>query len=246
MKKYLLPLLFILIFATDGICADPVYYSWKPASPPAIGDTSPNKARFGQPSNYVDIDTGGVITYAGTAKRKLTMRPAVNHGAIAKNLFVPAQVNLGAFQCFSMPVYSSDFQELYFRERVPYRWDGSSNINFKMLVALNSAVTANKKFKFEFSWNKASVNTDTVKEATVNTYKEVTVVDASKNQYTTMSIPFTITYTDASSNIAPRDMLAGRIRRVANSGGAGTEAEGNILICDWVTEYQVDKLFGVW
>lgn len=203
--------------------------------------------RAGDTSNYTKIDEGGVISYAGTAKRKLTMRPAVNMGLIGVKS-KPVQVEVGAYQCFQMPIWDSGTnvdQELFYRERIPYRWDGASNINFKMLVALNSAETVGKKFKFQFSWNKTSV-TDQISAAVVDASSEVTITTDHNAQYKTYSVPFTVVYTDASSNIAARDMIAGRVRRVANSGGAGTEIAGDILICDWVSEYQIDKLYGVW
>ena len=188
-------------------------------------------------SNRVKVSASGVITLEGTAKRSLTLRAEINVDEIKKQA-VPDQVQVGTFFGYSMPIWNSDHEELYFRENVPGRWDGASDITFHVLVALALAETPGETFKFQLSWNQAG-ETDVVPVAVHDTTDEITVVDGT--QFATYLLEFTINYDeDVGDPIISHDVLAARLRRVASS---GDEVDGEIIVLDWHTAYQVDKMF---
>lgn len=204
-----------------------------------------NRARFGNDftTNYMDIN-GGVITMAGTSTRKLTVRPNVNMGIIGKNSFKPTAVEIGAFQAFSMPIYNTDNEELYFRMRTPFRWDGTTNPYFKMMVALSAAEDVGDKFQFRLDWNNTSV-TGLLETDVVTVDTETTVITDHSAQYSTYSVAFLLDYDNAGlqQNLAARNNLVGRVRRIAAS---GSEVSNEILVVDWITEWSLDKLYGSW
>lgn len=196
----------------------------------------------GSGADLLTISSGGVITMSGTAKRVLTLRAELNIDEIKKQ-GVPDQVHIGAgvFFGYSMPIYVADpesFEELHFRESVPARWDGASNIVFHVLCCLGALQTPGQKFKFQFSWNQVGT-TDIVPVATHDTTDEVTLID--NTQFATYEMTFIIDYdTDVGDPIVAHDLLAARLRRVA---ATSDEMDGEPVILDWHTHYVVDKMF---
>jgi len=192
---------------------------------------------LGAGANYIQIDSDGVLTLHGTAKRDLTLRADLDYTNITAQ-GKPTQVNVGVFHGYSMPIYNNDDEELFFNENVPGRWDGASDITFHVLVALALAETADETFKFQLSWNQAG-ETDVVPATTHDVTDEITVVDGT--QYATYMLEFTIDYNaDAGDAIVTHDDLAGRLRRVAST---GDEVDGEVIVLDWHTHYTVDKMF---
>jgi len=193
--------------------------------------------RFGDGTNQLLISNAGVVTLEGTAKRILTLRPEVNVDEVKKNT-VPVQIQRGAFFGYSMPIWNSDHEELFFRESVPGRWDGASDITVHFLVCLAAAEDVNDSFNFQLSWNQASVD-EVLPDTTHDTTVETNITDGT--QYHLYEVVFTIDYNiDAGDVILAHDLLAFRLRRVA---AAGTEIDGEILVLDWHTHYTVDKMF---
>ena len=187
--------------------------------------------------DYLDVSTTGVVTLAGAAKRHLTLRAAINVGEINKRT-VPTQVQVGVFFGFSMPVYDTDYEELYFRENVPGRWDGASDITFHVTVALALAEDIGDKFQFQLSWNQVGAP-DIIPVTTHDIPVEITVVD--NTQYATYDLEFTIDYNvDVGDPIVAHDDLSARLRRIAAS---SLECTGEIIVIDWHTHYTVDKMF---
>jgi len=201
---------------------------------------------IGGAENYVSIDSSGVITLLGTAKRKMTLRPSLDLAAVGQKE-KPTIVTVGAYQGFSMPTWSTPVnadEELYFRSRVPYRWDGVSDIVFKVMVALAGAEDVGDSFKFQFSWETTSV-TGAIAVTTNDVETEVEILAGRNNQYSTYSVAFTIDYDidGVGFEILARNILAGRLRRIASG---GTEVDNEIMVLDWVIEYYIDKLYGTW
>lgn len=200
--------------------------------------------KFGGTTNFLQIDDSGIVALAGTAKRVLTLRPEINVDEIKKQA-VPHQVQVpedGIFFGYSMPIWTEDsHEELFFRENVPGRWDGASDITFHILVALNTAQpAATRYFKYALDWNQ--VGDDEVVPAAVHNFPVEQTVPASTAQYTTYELTFTITYdVDGGDPIAIHDLLAGRLRRIAAT--TGDEITGEVIVLDWHTHYTVDKMF---
>jgi hypothetical protein len=205
----------------------------------AIGNDTPAPGRFGETSNYFDISSGGIATLAGTAKRSLTLRPFLEF-SILKQTTKPTGVAIGIFNAYSMPIYNSDNEELFFRMRVPYRWDGVTNPCFKMIVALSDAEDVGDKFQFQYGWNHVSV-AGVIPVDSNDVPTETTIITDHAAQYSTYSISFEMDLDVSDPHMASRDNLVGRIRRIAAS---GSEVANEILVLDWVTVWTIDKLYG--
>lgn len=81
----------------------------------------------------------------------LTMRPALYAGRIGANT-KPTPVEYGSFAGYSCPISTgSDGEELFFRDYVPGRWDGKSDIVVRVRCALATAETSNEDFRFILS-----------------------------------------------------------------------------------------------
>lgn len=193
--------------------------------------------------NYAVISTGGVITLVGTAKRVLTLRPEINVDEIKKQE-VPVQVHIGAgvFFGYSMPLWSDDpvdnHEELHFRQNVPGRWDGASDIVFHALVCLAALQMPGQKFNFQLDWNQAGT-TDIVPVTVHPETDEITLIDAT--QFATYGLLFTLNYDeDAGDPIISHDLLSARLRRID---ATGDEMDGEPVVLDWHTHYVVDKVF---
>ena len=114
------------------------------------------EAEIGDEDNYLDIDTGGVVTLVGTAKRTLLLPPGIDTiDQIAHSK--PTQVTAGIFKGFSFPIYAADNEELFFRQRVPKRWDGASDILFCACICLAAGEDVGDYFKFRLSWEHTAV-----------------------------------------------------------------------------------------
>jgi hypothetical protein len=219
-----------------------VYHGISAASPiPGI--------QIGTGADKTVISSGGVVTFEGTAKRNLTLRPQLSTSQLIKTpptvSIIPTPISLGAFTGFSMPVYNSDGEELFFRMRVPYRWDGSTNPYFKMMAALSNAggEDVGDKFNFQFSWNTTSI-TGAIEADTVDVLTETTIITDHSAQYSTYSVVFEMDYDNAGlqQSMVARNELVGRVRRVAAS---SLEVTGEIYVIDWITSWTVDKIFGL-
>jgi hypothetical protein len=195
--------------------------------------------QIGTGADKAVISSSGVITWEGTAKRTLTMRPFLEF-TILKQTTKPTSVPVGLFQSYSMPIYNVDNEELFFRMRVPYRWDGTTNPYFRMIVALADAEDIGDKFQFQFSWNNVSV-TGVIPVDSHDVPVETTVIADHVAQYSTYSVSFELDLDVADPHMTSRDNLVGRLRRIAAS---GSEVSNEILVLDWITCWTVDKIYG--
>ena len=218
--------------ALDVSFWDVVLTESSPDLSPRFGGTT-----IGDDANNLNVGATGIVTLVGSAKRILTLRAEVNVDEIKKEA-VPDQTQVGIFFGYSMPIYAADHEELYFRENIPGRWDGASDIIIHFLVALVAGEDIGDKFNFQFSWNQAS-GTEILPAATHDVTVETTIVD--NTQHATYEVTFILDYdVDVGDVVLSHDLLAGRLRRVAAS---SLEATGEIIVLDWHTHYQVDKVF---
>ena len=177
------------------------------------------------------------IFWANIVNKSLTLRPDMDYADVAAH-GKPTSVSIGACTGYSMPIYAADNEELFFGETVPGRWDGASDIILHVVAALAAAETPGETFKFQFSWNQVGI-TDIVPAATHDVTHEITVVDGT--QYATYELAFTLDYNiDAGDVVEIHDYISGRLRRIAS---AGDEVDGEIVVLDWHTYYQVDRLY---
>ena len=190
-------------------------------------------------ANYTQIATDGAITYAGSAKRHLSMRPAFvagRTGGVSK----PTMIAVGAFGTYSMPIFAADDEELYWRLQVPGRWDGSSNIIYHLVCALAGAEDVNDNFRMQLSWAFTDGETGTFPVATNDTYDDATMTAGHTAQYSVFHLEFTIDWDLPAVDVAVGGVLAGRVRRVAS---LGVEIAGEVLVLDHWLNFQIDKVY---
>jgi len=205
--------------------------------------TAVELTKVGGAADYLKVSTGGVVTMAGTAKRLLTERPDFDFSKITA-LGKPTLVTRGVHTGFSLPIYAADDEELFFIVNVPGRWDGASDINVHILVALSAAETANDDFNLQLSWRNSREGSDpatsVVLDATTHDVEvETNIVDARKAQYNTFLVDFVIDY-NVDVTILSHDLLSMRLRRIAV---AGVEIAGEIIVLDVHVDFAVDKMY---
>lgn len=199
---------------------------------------------LGGETNFIKIsDVDGNITWGGSYKKKLAMRPAFNAGKLS-GTGGPVSGILGAFSTYEFPIWDSGSnvnKELYWRLYVPGRWDGTTDIEYTLTVALNSAEDLNDDFAFQLSWANTTGTSGVISNAVVSSTVPQNINTGRTAQYSVYRLTFTI---DVSAGpitaVAGGDVLVGRIRRVASG---GTEVTGNILVLDHVLNFTVDKVF---
>ena len=199
--------------------------------------------RFGDGANQLLISAAGVLTLEGTAERILTLRPEVNVDEVKKQT-VPVQVQVGAGAAFgyTMPVYAADHEELYFRQNVPGRWDEASDIILHVLVCLSQIEDAGDNFKFQLSWNHTEEDEPVPVGMSAEPTVETTVLAGRLAQYDAYELEFTIDYDvdGVGHEIVAHDLLSMRLRR---QDATDPDVTGNIIVLDWHTHYEVDKMF---
>jgi len=208
-----------------------------------LAESGTNVFRIGDITNYVQIDSTGVMTLVGTAKRKLTLRPTLDYVTQIAHT-KPTQAVVGVFKGYSFPVYSADNEELFYNLRVPYRWDGESDILICLVVALADAEDVGDTFKFQLSWEHIHAN-DVIPATSNDVEVQTAVLSGHTAQYSIYHIHFTVDYDiDGAGNEIHHDCDLGfRVRRIASS---GTAVDNEIIAIDAVVDFQINKVFANW
>jgi len=197
-------------------------------------------------TNYNKFDSGGYQTMYGSAQGKLTLRPNLIQKA-SKFLGVPTEVYRGCNVGYSFPIWNSggnSNEELYFRMRIPNRWDGTTDPQFGVMTTITGAEDVGDKYKFQLEWQTTSCGGDTVMGTTTsNTVNEQTIITGGAAAYTAYCVFFTLDADDSTNPIVAGEMLQGRIRRIAAS---ANEVTNEVIIWDWVTMWKTSKVFGTW
>jgi len=186
-----------------------------------------------------NVDYVATLSATQSTKAKLTMRPTLVAGRIGA-LTKPTPVELGAHAGYSLPIYNSDDEELFFRDYIPGRWDGASNIVCTVICCLDTTQSGGvtKNFKLQLSFeNQPSAGTLTAGTHDLSNNVTCAVNEA---QYILHYPTFTIPYNSYSPNIAASDHLGLRLRRIAAD---GTAIAGEVIVIDTLLTYQVDKVF---
>lgn len=173
----------------------------------------------------------------------LTIRPTLDFGRIL-GVTKPTPVYLpapnGLFQGYSLPIYSSDDEELSYRTKIPERWDGYTNPHAIFYTCLTGAEDVGDKFKFQFDANAVQCdNGDVLPTTPTNYYNETTIIEGKNNQYNIYCIDFELNAT----NITPGDMAAGRLRRIAAS---ANEVTNEIAVLYFMLEFKTNKIYNNW
>lgn len=206
-------------------------------------ESGTNLLQIGDGTNYFQIDSTGVITLIGTAKRKLTMRPEFDYiTQVAHSK--PAQVAVGVYKGYLFPVYNNDNEELFYDIRVPFRWDEESDLLICMIVALEDVEDIGDTFKFRCSWEHTTFD-GTILTTSNDVDVQKTITSGHTAQYSIYHIHFIIDYDiDGPGNeMKHEDLIGFRIRRIASS---GTKIDNKIIVLNTVVDFQIDKLYNTW
>lgn len=150
---------------------------------------------------------------------------------------VPDQVSRGLFRGYSFPIWATpaqQYEELSYRLRVPFRWDGVTNPYFCVISAITQAEDIGDKYKFQLEWTSGDVGyilSDATKEIT--TY-EVTIIDGSA-----WRAEILVGELDASLDLVAGQNWQGRLRRISSS---GPEITGEPALFHWCMRWRMNKL----
>ena len=202
-----------------------------------------NALRIGDGTNYLEINSTGGTALAGTAKRKITLRPNLDYITQVAHT-KPTQVTTGVFKGYSFPIYNSDNEELFYNIRTPYRWDGKSDILVCVEIALADAEDIGDTFKFQLSWEHALYD-DAISTTSNDVEVQKVILTGHIAQYSIYHLHFTINYDiDGPGNEIQHECLVGfRLRRIASS---GTAIDNEIIVLSAIADFQIDKLYDTW
>lgn len=147
----------------------------------------------------------------------------------------PTQVDRGLFKGYSMPIWetpANQYEELVFRLRVPFRWDGTTNPYFCAITAISGAEDIGDKYKFQLEWASKDVGNvlpDTTDEIIDC---EVTVTDG-----TAWRAEIIIGEMDATLLTGGENWQA-RLRRIAAS---SDEVTNEPVVFHWCTRWLCNK-----
>jgi hypothetical protein len=172
--------------------------------------------------------------------RHVAIRPAWALGRVGAQV-KPTEVQYGAWNFYQMPVYSNDDQELFWHMHIPGRWDGASNIIYKLFVALGgaSAEDVGDKFKFQLTWDWAGPTHIASAGVAGTVPVEQDIITGRTAQYSVYELDFTIVW-NADGNMLPGSILGGRIIRIASASPA---IAASPLIMDHVLNFQIDRAY---
>lgn len=196
---------------------------------------------LGGDTNYINIaDSDGGITWGGTFKKKLAMRPAFVAGRVG-GLSKPTPVDIGMFSGYSMPIYNSDQEELFWRLSVPGRWDGTTNPTYNLIVCLSAAETEGDDFRFQVSWNYTDGTTGVIPATSIQDLTaDGDCTSGHTAQYSVFKLQYTIDVDYGGADLDVGDILSARIRRIASG---GTEVSNEIIVLDHWIDFTIDKAY---
>lgn len=177
-----------------------------------------------------------------TGSHYLTLRPNLDYAEqIAQSK--PTQVAVGIVKGYSFPIYNTDNEELFFRETVPGRWNGSSDIIFHLRVALGNAEDVGDSFQFRFAWEHI-IEGEPIPVTSNDVDVEQAVLTGRAAQYDEYELTFIINYDidGAGSEIKAHELLAGRLYRID---ATNPDVANEVIVVDWHTHYQIDKVAAI-
>lgn len=169
----------------------------------------------------------------------LTMRPSIVAGKIAQNS-KPTAVSIGAHAGYSLPVYNSDNEELFFRDYVAGRWDGASNITVSVICCLAAAEDVGDKFQLQVSWENKATGSGVISTSTNDVPVETTVETDRAAQYSIYKVDFTVDWDLPNPDVVASDHIGFRLRRIAAS---SLEISDEVIVLDCLVTYTVNKIY---
>ena len=168
---------------------------------------------------------------------KLTLRPDLDYTKVTA-CGKPSSVRLGAFTGFSLPVYAAD-EELFMSLKVPERWNGITDMKFKVCVYLAGPEDIGDVFKMQVSYASTPCGAGIVPSAVTDVEVQQAIITGRVSQHDTYELEFAI----QAAGLNVKDKLAIRIRNIV---ATGTAITGEIVVFDTILELKRDKLGGIW
>ena len=176
----------------------------------------------------------GELTLVGDARVYKSTTINFNH-TIVRAAGKPTGVILGASSGFSLPIYSSDNEELFSCKSLPLDYDTSVDLTLYVGCYLDTANNA-KKFKLQVSWTIDDLaGHDVLSSGVTDVEVETTTGDVA--QYTSYKIAFAVASVAASA--VAGNKITVRLRRIAAS---ANEIAGEVVACGMALKYAVNKL----
>ena len=175
------------------------------------------------------------ITMSGDGKYWASYEPFIDEN-YSNDKGIPTMITRGLFKGYSMGMWSTpanQYEELMFRMRIPFRWDGTTNPYFCAITTTTGAEDIGDKYQFQLEWQAKDagfVLPDTIAETITS---EVTLTDGSA-YFTTI-----ITLALDATKLASGKFLQARLRRIAAS---SLEVTAEPAIWHWCTRWLMNKL----
>jgi len=177
---------------------------------------------------------------------KIELRPDLNHSAIAGQNNVPTPVIRGVVPGFSLPIWDSNNEQLFFDICVPDRWNGVSDIDIHIHGYLTDAQpTTARAFKLQIGWEHYDAT------AVVPDTENLVAVETEMNAETAINTSFQVIFTGANTinydidgagnELAIDENLCLRLRRIAKT-GANNEITGEFVVTHIGLIFTRDKI----
>lgn len=186
-------------------------------------------------TKFGEAEFSGQVTLTEDGKFWRTYEPFLDEN-YANYKGYPDQVDRGLFKGYSFPIWShptNQYEELVFRLRVPFRWDGTTNPYFCAITAISGIEDIDDRYKFQLEWVSKDVGyvlPDTADE--IITW-EVAVTDG-----TAWRAEIIVGEMDASLDLVAGQNWQARLRRIASFGDAVTNEP---VVFHWCTRWLCDK-----
>jgi len=184
---------------------------------------------------------GDEITFFALVDDKvyLEFRPDLDETRIRGNAGIPTDIRIGEpgeglFVGYSLPIWNTDDEEMYFTHCVPDRWDDNSDPIFgsHILVHIDSSLAnaneSGNSYTLQLEWEHVTPNEEEV-PVTLHT-TTITRTIYSDTQFEFYQDWFVILYNaDFPDNVEHDDLLSLRLRRIS-AGGQLKDLDGELII----------------
>jgi len=155
----------------------------------------------------------------------------------------PTQIIYGVHIGYSLPIWTSPLpdEELYFRMRIPFRWDGTTDPQLGVSVSLAANEDVGDNFKLQMEWN--TTDRDTIDTSVSTTTSQQAVLTGRNGAYSNYFVFLNFDANDTKNPLIAGDMLSVRIRRIDAD---NPDITGEVIIWDWVSSWPVNKVYGDW
>lgn len=149
----------------------------------------------------------------------------------ANTLGKPSAIVRGVFHGYSLPVNGGE-EQLQFRIRVPFRWDGVTNPWFVSISSITGAEDVGDKYKFQLDWKSKDIKY-VIPDSNYSETCEVTVKDGTAFYAEILAFEL-----DA-ANIISGENMQGVLHRIASAAPAVTN---EIAVWHWDMRWKGNKI----